>query len=138
MCGGGLHRHNIIRINITARTREAGPGLLGGKLQPTLPLLSLARGPGAVNISTSWLWSVDCAHWELTWRNAGCSQHSHSPSSSSLMSLAAWIPSSLRFFSICLLRAREARSSALMAQPMMRVWRGPGLGSARVTLPAPG
>ena len=35
------------------------------------------------------------------------------------MSLAAWMPSSLRFFSICLLRAREALSSALMAQPMM-------------------
>ena len=46
MCGGGLeHRHNIIRINITAaagQDQEAGPGL-GGKLQPTLPLLSLAR-----------------------------------------------------------------------------------------------
>ena len=41
------------------------------------------------------------------------------PSSSNLMSLAAWMPSSLRFFSICLLRAREALSSALMAQPMM-------------------
>lgn len=35
------------------------------------------------------------------------------------MSLAAWIPSSFKFFSICLLRAREALSSALMAQPMM-------------------
>ena len=41
------------------------------------------------------------------------------------MSLAACIPSSFRFFSICLLRAREARSSALMAQPMMTAWRGP-------------
>ena len=41
------------------------------------------------------------------------------PSSSNLMSFAAWIPSSFRFFSICLLRAREALSSALMAQPMM-------------------
>ena len=41
------------------------------------------------------------------------------PSSSNLMSLAAWMPSSFRFFSICLLRAREALSSALMAQPMM-------------------
>ena len=40
------------------------------------------------------------------------------------MSFAAWIPSSLRFFSICLLRAREARSSALMAQPMMMVRMG--------------
>ena len=46
------------------------------------------------------------------------------PNSNSLMSLAAWIPSSLRFFSICLLRAREARSSALMAQPMMMVCMG--------------
>lgn len=34
------------------------------------------------------------------------------------MSLAAWMPSSLRFFSICLLRARAARSSADEAQPM--------------------
>lgn len=41
------------------------------------------------------------------------------PSSRSLMSLAAWIPSSLRFFSICLLRARAARSSADMAQPIL-------------------
>ncbi|KAJ0174050.1 hypothetical protein K1T71_010196 [Dendrolimus kikuchii] len=38
--------------------------------------------------------------------------------SSSLMSLAAWMPSSLRFFSICLLRAMAARSSADEAQPM--------------------
>ena len=62
MCGGGLeHRHNIIRINITAaagQDQEAGPGL-GGKLQPTLPLLSSAWP--AVNISTSWLWSLECA-----------------------------------------------------------------------------
>lgn len=35
------------------------------------------------------------------------------------MSLAAWIPSSLRFFSICLLRASAARSSADMAQPIL-------------------
>lgn len=35
------------------------------------------------------------------------------------MSLAAWMPSSLRFFSICLLRARAARSSADMAQPIL-------------------
>jgi hypothetical protein len=41
------------------------------------------------------------------------------PSSSSLMSLAACIPSSLRFFSICLLRANAARSSALIAQPIL-------------------
>lgn len=34
------------------------------------------------------------------------------------MSLAAWMPSSLRFFSICLLRAMAARSSADEAQPM--------------------
>lgn len=40
------------------------------------------------------------------------------PRSKSLISLAAWIPSSLRFFSICLLRARAARSSADEAQPM--------------------
>ncbi len=35
------------------------------------------------------------------------------------MSFAAWMPSSLRFFSICLLLALEARSSADMAHPMM-------------------
>ncbi len=35
------------------------------------------------------------------------------------MSLAAWMPSSLRFFSICLLRALEALSSADMAQPIL-------------------
>lgn len=34
------------------------------------------------------------------------------------MSLAAWMPSSFRFFSICLLRAMAARSSADEAQPM--------------------
>ncbi len=42
------------------------------------------------------------------------------------MSLAAWIPSSLRFFSICLLLALEARSSADMAHPMLTLesdWR---------------
>ena len=47
------------------------------------------------------------------------------PSRSSFISLAACIPSSFKFFSICLLRAREARSSALMAQPMITAWRGP-------------
>ena len=50
-------------------------------------------------------------------------QH-NSPSSNNLMSLAAWMPSSFRFFSICLLRALEARSSADMAQPMMTAWSG--------------
>lgn len=35
------------------------------------------------------------------------------------MSLAACNPSSLRFFSICLLRAKAARSSADMAQPIL-------------------
>lgn len=34
------------------------------------------------------------------------------------MSLAAWMPSSFRFFSICLLRAMAARSSADEAHPM--------------------
>lgn len=43
------------------------------------------------------------------------------------MSLAAWMPSSLRFFSICLLRASAARSSALIAQPMAQAAvRAPG------------
>ncbi len=37
------------------------------------------------------------------------------------MSFAAWMPSSLRFFSICLLLALEALSSADIAQPMMLV-----------------
>ena len=35
------------------------------------------------------------------------------------MSLAAWIPSSFRFFSICLERAREALSSADIAHPIL-------------------
>lgn len=35
------------------------------------------------------------------------------------MSLAACMPSSFRFLSICLLRARAARSSADMAQPIL-------------------
>ena len=39
---------------------------------------------------------------------AYCMLHVYIPRRSSLMSLAAWIPSSFRFFSICLLRAREA------------------------------
>lgn len=43
----------------------------------------------------------------------------YSPSNNNLMSLAAWIPSSFRFFSICLLRASAARSSADMAQPIL-------------------
>ena len=40
------------------------------------------------------------------------------PSSNSLMSLAACIPSSFKFFSICLLRSKAARSSALIVQPI--------------------
>ena len=35
------------------------------------------------------------------------------------MSLAAWMPSSLRFFSICFDLAREALSSADMAHPIL-------------------
>lgn len=37
------------------------------------------------------------------------------------MSLAAWMPSSFRFFSICLLRARAARSSAEDVHPILQV-----------------
>ncbi|RZB40413.1 hypothetical protein BDFB_009589 [Asbolus verrucosus] len=37
------------------------------------------------------------------------------------MSLAAWMPSSFRFFSICLLRARAARSSAEEVHPILQV-----------------
>jgi hypothetical protein len=40
------------------------------------------------------------------------------PRSKSLISLAAWMPSSLRFFSISLERATAALSSADMAQPI--------------------
>ena len=40
------------------------------------------------------------------------------PSSKSLISLAAWMPSSLRFFSMSLERATAALSSADMAQPI--------------------
>lgn len=43
-----------------------------------------------------------------------------SPNNSSFMSLAACRPSSLRLRSICLLRARAARSSADIAQPIFR------------------
>ena len=43
------------------------------------------------------------------------------PNSSNLISFAAWIPSSFKFFSICLLRALEALSSADIAQPMMKL-----------------
>lgn len=43
------------------------------------------------------------------------------PSSSSLISLAAWMPSSLRFRSIRRLRAAAARSSADCAHPIMRI-----------------
>lgn len=42
------------------------------------------------------------------------------PSSSSLTSLAAVRPSSLRFFSMALLRSRAALSSALKVHPMVR------------------
>lgn len=43
------------------------------------------------------------------------------PNSSNLISLAAWIPSSLRFRSIKRLRAAAARSSADCAQPIVRI-----------------
>ena len=52
-------------------------------------------------------------------------KNDHLPRRRSLISLAAWIPSSFKFFSICLLRARDARSSALMAHPMITAWIGP-------------
>ena len=42
------------------------------------------------------------------------------PRSNNLISLAAWIPSSFRFFSICLLLALDALSSADIAQPILR------------------
>ena len=42
------------------------------------------------------------------------------PKRSNLMSLAACIPSSFKFFSICLLLALEALSSADIAHPMMK------------------
>lgn len=45
----------------------------------------------------------------------------YSPKRSNLMSLAAWMPSSLRFFSICLLLARAARSSAEEVHPILQV-----------------
>lgn len=44
----------------------------------------------------------------------------HLPNKSSFMSLAACSPSSLRFFSICLLRSRAALSSAECPQPILR------------------
>lgn len=56
---------------------------------------------------------------------------SHLPSSSNLTSLAALIPSSLRFFSMALLRSRAARSSALNVHPIAR----PGVGTRESYIP---
>lgn len=47
------------------------------------------------------------------------SRLNYSPRSKSLISLAAWRPSSFKFFSICRLLAKAALSSADIAQPMM-------------------
>ncbi len=51
--------------------------------------------------------------------HSSCDVISGIPKRSSLMSFAAWIPSSFRFFSICLDRAREALSSADIAHPIL-------------------
>ena len=59
-----------------------------------------------------------------------------SPSKSSLMSLAAWMPSSFRFFSICLERAREALSSADMAHPILLTRRAATFEAQAVATPA--
>ena len=57
-----------------------------------------------------------------SYRYPRCILHiTHVPSSSSLMSLAAWIPSSLSAFSITLLRSRACRSSALIEQPIVLI-----------------
>ena len=50
------------------------------------------------------------------------------PSNNNLMSLAACIPSSFKFFSICLLRSKAARSSALIVQPIF-AFRVPATGA---------
>lgn len=47
--------------------------------------------------------------------------HTHSPSKRSLISLAAWIPSSFRFRSMRRLLAAAALSSADCAQPIVRI-----------------
>lgn len=46
-------------------------------------------------------------------------QSSHLPNRSNLMSLAACMPSSFKFFSICLLRANAALSSADEVHPIL-------------------
>ena len=52
------------------------------------------------------------------------------------MSLAAWMPSSFRFFSICLERAREALSSADMAHPILLTRRAATFEAQAVATPA--
>lgn len=58
------------------------------------------------------------------------------PSSSSLISLEAWMPSSFRFLSICRLRAAAARSSADWAHPMSAAV--PELDTPAAPTPQPG
>jgi hypothetical protein len=52
------------------------------------------------------------------------------------MSLAAWMPSSFRFFSICLDRAREALSSADIAHPILLTRRAATVEAHTVATPA--
>ena len=83
-------------------------------------------------------------HWK-TKTGSWCHRSSHeviegcprdSPSRRSLMSLAAWIPSSFRFFSICLERAREALSSADIAHPILLTRRAATFEAQAVATPA--
>lgn len=91
-----------------------------------LPLsVCLLEGKFWVLCSVFWVQSSLCVsecvrlelHFVIVCKN--CSMHL--PSSKSLMSFAAWMPSSFRFFSICLERCMAARSSADVVQPIFVV-----------------
>lgn len=62
--------------------------------------------------------NTDTGYMKIRLGLDGASVEHNSPKSKSFMSFAACIPSSFKFFSICLLRARAARSSADIAHPI--------------------
>lgn len=75
----------------------------------------MSRQPGKLDGGTREQKGGEQRRWDTHKGRSLCS-----PNNSSLMSLAACNPSSLRFRSICRLRARAARSSADIAQPIFR------------------
>nr|CAH7729601.1 unnamed protein product [Callosobruchus chinensis] len=80
--------------------------------------ISIAKSVGACRLVSHTLNTHDGSPFRV-YEIPALSQHS--PSSKSLISLAAWIPSSLRFFSICLLLARAALSSAEEVHPILQL-----------------